>query len=86
MKNLTKEKLALLTIHSDAIHDILIDHDFVTDLKQAFNNIERSTKYIMKRSYGNQSLENFDEYKQKIQSYLLEVINGKFELKNENSN
>lgn len=81
MKYLTQEKLALLTIHADAIHDILFEHSFVHDLKQAFKNIEKNTKYIIERSYGNQDLENFDFHKQKIESYLLNVVQGNFELK-----
>ncbi len=78
MKNLTKEQLALLTIYSDSIHDILFEHDFVSDLKQAFRNIERGTKYVLKRAYGNQELEPLDEYRDDIMKYSLNLIDNKF--------
>ena len=83
MKPLSKEELALLTLCGDIIHDILYQRkkDFVLDIKQNFITLERCQKYILKRCYGNQSLEEFDIHRDELVELLLQSINGKFKLK-----
>jgi len=79
MQVITNEEFAMLTICIDKVHDILMTKDFKFEVKQAFNVIEKKTNYIMKSSYGKQSLEELDDYKDAIFKYGYELINGKFE-------
>lgn len=83
MKDITKEEFALATICIDILHDILINKDFNYEFKRRANIIDKNAKWIFDKAYKDEPLEEFDEYKEKIAEYAMDIINGKFYLKDE---
>lgn len=81
MTPITKEEFALGTICIDILHDILINKDFNHEYKRKANIVEKNVKWIFEKSYGKESLEEFDEYKEAIMLFAMKTINGKFKLK-----
>jgi hypothetical protein len=86
MKDITKEEFALGTICIDILHDILINKDFNFEFKRKFNIIDKNVKWIFEMAYKDEPLEEFDEYKESVYNYAMNVINGKFYLKDEKRN
>jgi hypothetical protein len=81
MKEFKPEDLAKLTILGECIHEVLFPYkDFLRfDIKRAYNSIEKSLNHILRHSYGNQSLEELDEYRDKVCTFMDEVVKNNFQ-------
>ncbi len=80
MKEIKPEDLAKLTLYIECIHEVLEPYkDFLRfDIKKAYNSIDKSVNHILKHSYGNQLLEELDEYRDKISIFTDKLIKGEF--------
>jgi len=80
MKEIKPEDLAKLTLFTECLHEVLIPYKNYLryDIKKAYNDIDKGLNHIIRHSYGNQSLEELDEYRDKISIFTDELIEGKF--------
>lgn len=81
---IAKEEFALMTIFFDYIDDFIVNQNLTQETKYRANMARKAFKNLINFAYGVQNLEEFDEYKEKIINYALNVVSGQFHLLDEN--
>lgn len=85
MKEFSPEDLAKLTIFAELLDEVLdkYKHLLRHDFKRHYSLINNSVNVILRKSYGGQSYEELDEYRDKIHNFTQKLIEGKFHFKPE---